>query len=65
MLTYAACTVADRIRFDLYGEVQEAGRIAVLLTADEALRISRDLGTRAVALGALREPAAPNPEDLV
>jgi hypothetical protein len=62
MITYSACTVGNTVRFDLYGEVQEADRIAVFLTPDEALRLSRDLATRALALGAKKES---DTEDLV
>jgi hypothetical protein len=58
MIQYTALTVAGKVRLDLYGEVQAADRIAVFLTPEEALRLSRDLGVRALALGATREPDA-------
>lgn len=63
MITYAAWTIAGKIRLDIYGEVQEAGRIAVFLSPEDALLLSRDLGARALALGARKE--TDDAEDLV
>lgn len=61
MTTYRVEPLRDCVRLDLYGEVQEAGRIAVMLNRDEAMAMSKALG-----LAALKLPAKVfEPEDLV
>lgn len=48
---FHSAIVGDRIRLDLFGEAQTEGRVATMLTADEAMKLSRDLGAKALHLG--------------
>jgi hypothetical protein len=56
---FQSAIVGDKVRLDIFGEVQTSGRIATMLTPDEAMQLSRDLGLKAMHLGVTKT------EDLV
>lgn len=61
MTSYGVALLRDCVRLDVYGEVQEAGRIAAMLSREEAMALSKEL-----AMHALKLPETKfNPEDLV